>query len=313
MSPVSGVFSLQRNLVLNSPLFLVFGLTLASIAVLFAFAMQTWWLALSALPGLLIAFRLQRDAMRDRLAELTQREGFAIHRSGNEFFGVVGDFFLIGPADGQTLDAAVALMQRKERGAAFELSGAASDIADQSSGNSPARLQIWRLSDISCVLFFHGTGELRIVSQSGEYTHTFPNSGDRDVALRLLGRAVSWETGTQSRRVFAPNPMSTFLCLTFIFCAGVLVFGGFGLVNPGQLPLMTWKDFRVRNLHGRARGAIMIAALIGEACLFLFQNLHPVALVILGMTGIGGGCWLLREVLWPEVEDTTWTQVDASG
>jgi hypothetical protein len=31
------------------------------------------------------------------------------------------------------------------------------------------------------------------------------------------------------------------------------------------------------------------------------------------MTGIGGGCWLLREVLWREVEDTTWTQVDASG
>jgi hypothetical protein len=303
----------HRSLVLNSPMLLVFGLALASISVMCAVTLQIWWLALLTLPGLMIAFRLERSFSQDRLAQLASHEDFSMVRLGNELVGVVSGYFLIGPATDRTLDAADALLQQSEGGNATDLTAAGAETPVQHSSNVPSKLRIWHLSDINSLSFCRGGRSLRIVAEAAEYVHTFPASGDLDGALRLLGRATSWDSATQSYSVFRPNPMATILCLTLIFCAGVLVAGGVGLVNPGQLPLVTWNDVKRRKLRGRAAAAMLIAAMFGEACLFLFQNLHPAALCLLGATGIVSGCWMLRKVLWNKVEGTIRTHGSASA
>jgi len=288
---------MQRHIVLNSPLFLALGLTLACVSILFASVLQIWWLAVFALPGLMLAFRLERGFALDRLAELNSREDFSMLKLGNELIGVVGGYVLIGPATDRTLDAASALLQQAEF----------SDATDSFSSNPQPQPRIWRLSDICSLSFSRGGTKLRIVAESNDYVHTFFGSRELDAAMSLLDRAVSWESATHSRSVFRPDPMTTFLGLTLIFCAGVLAGVGSGLVNPGQLPLMTWKDLKRGNVRGRAGGAMLIAALFGEACLFLIQNLHPLALAMLGVTGIAGGGWILRGAMWSKVEETTWT------
>lgn len=298
---------MHLNIVLNSVWFLLPGLGIMAGGVVVALVLQTWWPLLFVLAGLLLTVRLERDPVSEKFDELARHTNCLIRRFHKQFFGVVGDFFVVGPFNLLGLNAAESLLERRDSTNADVASVFHKSLSDGLAPGPSTAMSVWRIADINRIAFSTNNSSLTIIDQDNvEILQSFGDTRVRDAVLKTLQPAVDWEIEAQPRIAFQLNVSTAVACLTFLFFTCALVLTMVGIVQPNQLPLVTWNDFGKMGGRGKGRGLLLIWVLLCETFLFLINKVHPSLVLALGVTSTIALVVVLYTSQWTKVADTTW-------
>jgi hypothetical protein len=298
---------MHLNIVLNSVWFLLPGLGIMAGGVMMALVLQTWWPLLFVFAGLLLTVRLERDPVSEKFAELRRHSNCVIRKFHKQFFGVVGDFFVVGPFNRLGLDAAESLLERRDSTYPDVASASHSGLADGLTPGPPTGISAWRLTDIDRIAFATNSPSFTIIVQDNVEIHqSLGHTSVRDAVLKTLQPAVDWEIEEQFRKVFQLNVGAAVACLTLLFFTMALVLTIVGIIQPKQLPLVNWNDFRKMGGRGKGRGLLLIWVLLCETFLFFINNVHPSLVFALGVTSTIALIVVLYTSQWTQVAEITW-------
>lgn len=263
---------------LNAPHFVCVGAIIIVGGVLAAIQLSIAWPLLAILPGLLFVVRLVRDSSRSRLPELNALDSVRLEKSGEQLFGVVGRWFVMGPFEDATIAVIEGLLEAGSGGVGTGVAVTATGEPSQA-----GLVNVWQIEEVERIEFTSGANVCVVSGRGRTVELRFATESERDKALEMLFAGDKWHVRTRSIEVFAYNLPALLLCLGMLYFGVVTFLCSTGLMGINQLPVLRLAEFRERPLRGKGRALGFIYAVFSECFLFLVEQLHPVVGCLVGL------------------------------